>query len=143
MNTLSRVALWFGSVVLSVGVFSMLLSRGAGVLFILRVAMIFALPVWCLYLPFVFALKDAEGRRIWIILVSGVLIGPASLALLGLIQQLRGVDSQRIWQGDPLIGGTPLFMISASVIGFLTTALYGIGLKAFHRRSNAATSSRT
>jgi hypothetical protein len=120
-----------------------LLSRGTGVLFIFRVALMFALPVWCLYLPFVFALKDAEGRRIWIILVSGVLIGPASLALLGLVQQLRGGDPQKIWQGDPLIGGTPLVMISASVVGFLTTAFYGIALKALHRRSNAATSSRT
>jgi hypothetical protein len=143
MNTFSRVALWFGSVILSVAVFSVLLSRGTGVLFIFRVALMFALPVWCLYLPFVFALKDAEGRRIWIILVSGVLIGPASLALLGLVQQLRGGDPQKIWQGDPLIGGTPLLMISASVVGFLTTAFYAIALKALHRRSNAATSSRT
>jgi hypothetical protein len=143
MNTFSRVALWFGSVILSVAVFSVLLSRGTGVLFIFRVALMFALPVWCLYLPFVFALKDAEGRRIWIILVSGVLIGPASLALLGLVQQLRGGDPQKIWQGDPLIGGTPLLMISASVVGFLTTAFYGIALKALHRGSNAATSSRT
>jgi hypothetical protein len=51
------------------------------IIVILRVTMIFAFPFWYLYLPFVIALKDAEERRIWIILLSGTLIGPASLAL--------------------------------------------------------------
>ena len=52
------------------------------------VTMTLALPIWCLYLPFVIALKDAEEWRIWIILFSGILIGPASLASWGLILQL-------------------------------------------------------
>ena len=66
--------------------------------------MVFALPAWCLYLPFVIAFKDAEGRRIWTILFSGILIGPVSLAFRCLIFQLRGGDPYTICQADPLIG---------------------------------------
>jgi hypothetical protein len=63
--------------------------------------MIFALPFWCLYLPFVIALKDAEQRRIWTILFSGILIGPASVAVWCLILQIRGGDLHKIWQAVP------------------------------------------
>ena len=42
--------------------------------------MIYALPVWCLYLPFVIAFRDIKARRISV-LFTGILIGPASLAL--------------------------------------------------------------
>jgi hypothetical protein len=97
MNTARRIGLWFGSLLVSVTLFSFicsLLFSGPGffrlgtVLFIFRVTMIFALPVWCLYLHFVIALKDAEERRIWTILVSGALIGPTSLVLWGVMLQL-------------------------------------------------------
>ena len=49
-------------------------------------------------------IKDAEERRIWITLCSGILIGPASLASWGLILQLEGSDPRQLWKGDPLIG---------------------------------------
>jgi hypothetical protein len=143
MNVLRRVGLSLGCLLLSVVLFSLLFSLrfGAGaVLLVFRVTLIVALPVWCLYLPFLIALKDAEERRIWIILFSGILIGPTSLALLGLIFQLRGVDPHKIWQGDPLLGvlgGLAAMMIYALIVGFLTTSFYVIVLRALHRRSTA------
>jgi hypothetical protein len=106
---------------------------------IFRVAMTFALPVWCLYLPVVIALKDAEEGRIWTILFSGILIGPASLALWGLILQLRGGDAHQIWHGDPLVGLGGIAAITfALIVGFLTTSFYVIALRILHRRSTAA-----
>jgi hypothetical protein len=96
--------------------------------------MIFALPVACLYLPFVIALKDAEGRRIWTILLCGILIGPAVPGLLGLFLQLRGQlrgeDVTKVWQGEPLTGlGLGSGMIYALIVGFLTTVCYVIAMK--------------
>src|SRR5215469_8775817 len=95
MNALRRVGLSLGCLLFSVTLFSLLfiLLFGAGAVpFVFRVAIMVAIPVWCLYLPFVIALKGAEGWRIWIILLSGILIGPTSLALWGLTLQLRGGD---------------------------------------------------
>jgi len=103
--------------------------------------MTFAFPVWCLYLPFVLALRDAEGSRIRTILVSGLLIGPVSLALWGLILQLRGGDPHLIWHGDPLLGvlgGVAAMMIFALIVGFLTAFSYVIALKLLYRRSTVA-----
>ena len=98
-----------------------------------RITMMFALPVWFLYLPFTVKLKDAEDRRIWIILVSGILIGPLSLTIWCLILQLRGRDARTIWQGDPLAPSTAACMMFASVVGFLATAIYAISLKVIYR----------
>jgi hypothetical protein len=144
MNTLRRIGLWFGSLLLSATLFSLLFSGArifgdGSVLLIFRVTMIFALPIWCLYLPFVIALKDAEQRRIWTILFSGILIGPTSLAVWCLILQLRGGDPHKIWQGDLLIGlGCITAMVFALIVGFLTASFYVIALRILHRRSTAA-----
>src|SRR6185312_12639855 len=73
----------------------------------------------------VLALRDAEGSRICPIIVSEILIGPAALALLGLILQLRGGHPNLIWHGDPLLGvlgGIAVMMFFAAIIGFLTTS---------------------
>jgi hypothetical protein len=146
MNTLRRIGLWFGSLLVSVTLFSLLVTlhfsgpgffRAGSVLLTFRVTMIFAFPVWCLYLPFVIALKDAEERRGWTILFSGLLIGPASLALWGLILQLRGGDPHKIWHGDPLAFGLNGAMLFALIVGFLTTSFYVIALKVLHRRPTA------
>jgi hypothetical protein len=145
MNAVKRIGLWLGSLLLSVILFSLLLDlllSGQGIfhaataLLIFRVTMTFALPVWCLYLPLVIALKDAEGQRIRTILFSGTLIGPVSMALWAFILQLRGGDSHQIWHGDPLIGmGGIATIIFALTVGFLTTSLYVIALKLLHRWS--------
>lgn len=146
MNTLKRIGLWFGSLLLSVTIFSLLLTvlfsgpgffRVGTILVVFRVTMRFALPVWCLYLPFVIALKDAEERRIWIILVTGSLIGPTWLVLWGLMRQLSGGDPAKIWHGDPLAFGMGGAMIFALIVGFLTSSFHVIGLKALHHRSTA------
>jgi hypothetical protein len=100
--------------------------------------MIFAFPAWYLCLPFVIALRNAEERRGWTILFSGILIGPASLAIWGLILQLRGGHPQKIWHGDPLVLGLNGAMIFAMIVGFLTTSFYVIVLKVLHRRPTAA-----
>jgi hypothetical protein len=130
MNVFGRIGLWFGCLLFSVTLFS--LGWGAAAYGVFRLTMIFALPVACLYLPFVIALKDAEGRRIWTILLSGILIGPAVPGLLGLFVQLRGQlrgeDVQKVWQGEFGLGlGSG--MIYASIVGFLTTVCYVIALK--------------
>lgn len=135
-----RVGLWFGSFIISVTLSSLLcclsnLSLGScsGVFLFTTVL---ALPAWFLYLPFVLALKDAEEGRIWTILTIGTLIGPAYLAVFGVIMQLRGGNVHRIWQGD---GGIDLGIVQslpfALAVGFLTTGLYVIGLKVIHRRA--------
>ena len=136
MNTLRRIGLWLGSLLLSVTLFVLVFSvlfRASPIL-ILRVTMIFALPVWCLYLPFVIAIKDAEEGRIWTILFSGILIGPALVALWALVLQLRGGDPDKIWWGDPLTGlGGIAVIIFASIVGFLATSFYVIALRILHR----------
>jgi hypothetical protein len=107
---------------------------------VFRVSLHFALPVWCVWLPVVIATKDAEGRKIWTILLSGILVGPASLAVWALILLLRGADQQTVWYGDPLLGvlgGGIALMIFASIVGLLTSSLYAMALKILQRRSLA------
>ena len=130
-NTLKRIGLWFASLLFSVTFFSLLFKAGFFAVF--RITMMFAFPAWCLYLPFVIALKDAEERRIWTIVISGILIGPAWLALWFLILVLRGGDPYTIWRGDPLVGGYSAAIIFALFVGFLTTSFYVIALKVLHR----------
>jgi hypothetical protein len=134
-NTLTRIGVWFVCLLVSVTAFSLFFRTGA--FFVFRATMTFALPVWFLYLPFVIVLKDAEQRRGWIIVASGIAIGPASLALWGLILQLRGGDKHTIWQGDGIGLGVLQGMICAAIVGFLMTACYAIALKVICRRSSA------
>ena len=69
-----------------------------------------------------------------IILLGGILIGPASMALWGLILQLRGGDTQTIWHGDPLTGvGGIVVMLFALIVGSLTSFFYIFALKVTHR----------
>jgi hypothetical protein len=147
MNIPTRIGLWFGCLLVAVGLFSGLFGRffnsGGEVMFIFRITMIFALPVWFLYLPLVVKLRDAEHNRIWIILVSGILIGPLALTIWGLILQLSGGGAFDIWGGDDLGPSNGACMICASVVGFLTTLLYGIALKVLHRQSVVATGRST
>jgi hypothetical protein len=137
-STLGRISLWLGSLLLVVCLFSLFISRGASVesvVFIFKVTMIFALPAWFLYLPLVVLLKDAEEQRGWVLLATGILIGPASMALWGLIFQLRGEDAHLVWQGDGEAPGIVANMICASIVGFLTSGLYVASLKLIGRRT--------
>lgn len=142
MNTLTRIGLWFGSTLLSVAAFSVVMSivwnaDFRGLLPVFRVTVMFALPVACLYLPMVLFFKDAEGRRGRVILLSATLIGPAAILLWGLLLQLRGGDPETIWKGDPLIGiGGIWGAIFALFVGFLTACSYVGALKLLCHRSN-------
>jgi len=138
-KALSRIGLWFSSLLIAVLLFSLLFSLmvgGAGSIFmIFRVTMTFALPVGCLYLPVLIALRNTEKQQISIILLGGILIGPASMALWCLVLLWTGGDSHTIWHGDPLTGmGGFAAMLFALIVGSLTTVFYIFGLKATHRR---------
>ena len=105
---------------------------------VFRVALRIALPAWCVWLPFVIAAKDTEGHKIWTILLSGILIGPASIALRFLILVLiRGANPQMVWRGDPLLGDLgsgPACMIFALIVGSFTSLFYVAASKALRRR---------
>ena len=104
MNILGRMAVWFASVFISIGVFSVLFSMGsiAEFFFVYRITLIFALPVALLYLPVVVAIKDAQQGRFGALLASGILIGPVSLAVWGLILQLKGAATVSQWRGNDI-----------------------------------------
>jgi hypothetical protein len=139
INALGRICLWFSSLLVAVFLFSQLfrlIFDGAGSIFpIFRVAMTFALPVGCLYLPFLLALRNTEEQRMRIILLGGILIGPVSMAFWCLVLQWRGGDTHAIWHGDPLTGvGGFVAVLFALIVGSLTTFFYILGLKVTHRR---------
>jgi len=127
MNVIQRIGLWFCSLLLGVSIFSVFFGGAALVVF--RVAMMFAFPVAVLYLPVVVALRNAEQERIWTILISGLLVGPASLAVWGLILQAKGRDAHMVWIGDGIDWGVVPCMPLAAVVELLTIALYVAGLK--------------
>jgi hypothetical protein len=145
VSTFGRAGISLGALLASVALFSVLFtlvfgravfSRLDQIRFVFLVTSMFALPVWCVYLPFVLRLKDAEGRRFWIILATGTLIGPVALGLWGLLEVVSGADPQRVWRGDPLSGfGLGALMGFALVVGCTTAALYGLALRRIHRRS--------
>lgn len=133
MTAVRNTALWFLSLFLSIALFSLIYGARYGhesFVFVFRITMMFALPVACLYLPIVIALRDAEEGRMRVIAGSGVLIGPASVAVWGLILGVRGEPS--VWQGDGIGFGIMTDLILALIVGSLTTMLYVIALKAIH-----------
>ena len=135
MNMLARIGLWFGSMLVSVAAFSLVLSIvwNAGVVAlppVFRITMIFALPVACLYLPVVLFFKDAEGRRGRVILLSATLVGPTLMVLWCLLPEGP-------WKVDPLLGICGLWgPIYALFVGFLTACSYVGALKLLCHRSN-------
>jgi hypothetical protein len=126
---IARIALWFGALLLSALLFSAVVGRGAPNLFVTRITLLFALPAWLLYLPFVVAYTRATHRQLWILLGAGILIGPASLAAWGALLLLRGESGPAIWRGDPLLGGMGGMMLCAILVGSLTTIVYVCALR--------------
>jgi hypothetical protein len=124
MTTSRNIALWFGSLSLSVSIFSLLYGPDSFV-FVFRITMIFALPVACLYLPFV--LTFSKKGRLWAIIGSGILIGPASLVLWGVIGGIRSERS--IWQSDGIGLGPGAALVFALIVSILTTTCYVLALK--------------
>lgn len=137
IKPLGRIGLWFSSLLVAGLLFSVVFSLivgAAGTIFLIfRITMTFALPVGCLYLPVLIALRNREDQRMPLILLGGILIGPASMALWGIVLECRGGDAHTIWHGDPLTGvGGFVAMLFALIIGSLTTFFYFLGLKAAH-----------
>ncbi len=93
--------------------------------------MIFAFPVACLYLPFVVALSRQDKSQLWQLMLGGIVIGPASLAIWGLVLGTRGSPS--IWEGDGIGFGLAAALILSLIVGFLTTMFYIIALKIVRR----------
>ena len=145
-----RIGLSFVCLLLGDALFSLLLAlwltmagsaRVSLSIPVFRISMTFALPVWCVWQSIVIAMKDAEGRNIWTILLSGILVGPLSIAVWSGILLLRGVNQETVWYGDPLLGelgGGIACMIFASIVGLFTSFFYLAALKALHRRSMVA-----
>lgn len=140
-----RVGLWLVSLLLADAFFNLcdafsILFRGPGIvpnlLFVMTI--IYAFPAWLLFLPIVIALKDAEGRRIWSILVAGFLIGPLSLLLLYMAIRLVYGGPQPAGSHNPPTGGEMLLF--AVIVGSLTTSFYVIGLKILHKCAGCAAS---
>jgi hypothetical protein len=85
-------------------------------------------------MPVLIVLRNTEEQRMPIILLGGILIGPASMALWSLVLQWRGGDTHTIWHGDPLTGaGGFVAMLFALIVGSLTTFLYIFALNVTHR----------
>ena len=129
-----NIGLWILSLLLSISLFSLVfgqLNGTASFVFIFRITSIFALPVACLYLPIVLAVRDAEEGRMRVIVGTGLLIGPVCIALWGLIQQVRGESS--VWTGDGIGLGIVACLFLALVVGLLATMFYITGLKVTYR----------
>jgi hypothetical protein len=97
----------------------------------------FALPVAFLYLPVVITQRE-EGRML-VIAGSGIVIGPAAMAVLGLILVLLG--KPHVMEGDPLAPfGLVAILIFAFIVGTLTTILYITALKLIHHLTGVSNS---
>lgn len=145
-----RVGLWFVSLLTAVVFFSVFLSLWltaaesgkAGLIQpIFRVTMMCALPVWCLCLPLVIAMKNAEGWRMWTLLLTGSLLGPLLVGLWFLLLELGGASQPVVWQGEPQLGwaGSSIAGMSfALIVGLLTTSTYLMSIRLLQRRSAAS-----
>jgi hypothetical protein len=130
--------MWFGSVLVAVSLFSLLIITvfPIGFQLGLLVATIVALPVLCLSLPMVLILQNTDGRRGRLILFTSTLIGPVSIVLWCLLLQIKGADPTSVWKGDPLTGIGGLWgTVFALVVGFVAGCCYVTGLKMVRRRS--------
>ena len=135
MVAIRNTGLWFLALLLSVSLFSSIYGGFYGLgsfIFVFRITMIFALPIACLCLPVVIAVRDLkEGTRI--IAVTGSLIGPVCLVLWGVLSEARG--KQAVWSDGGIGFGFVTVLILASIVGCVTTIFYIIELKLFHTLS--------
>jgi hypothetical protein len=137
--TLIRICLWLVSLLIADAGFSLFFGFFSFEVFAAYfvVTLLIAWPAWCLYLPFVIAFKDAEGRRIWILASVGVLIGPLSLLLWDAIDRLQGVKARMLGM-DPLHSMGGVSIVLALAAGSLTTCAYVYGLKIQHNHAGLA-----
>lgn len=141
-SALGRAGLWLCALFLAIALFCVAIGSLSGsneaFLLFFRITTIYALPVGCLFLPIVIVFGNLESRRsLRLFLLSGILVGPISMAILMLFFELKGEDPQRIWHGDPLTGiGGFTTMLFALFVGSATTILYLLGLRTILRSMN-------
>jgi heme/copper-type cytochrome/quinol oxidase subunit 4 len=142
VSILRRIGFWFISFLLVVLPFSLLVGKAMGsVALVLRITLLAAFPVWCLYLPFIFRLNDANGRRSAILILGGALIGPATILVLWLLKGNPEDLIHGFWDGPSDVGmGSGFGMILASIVGLFTSVIYVLFLK-FVPSRRAATKS--
>jgi Na+/glutamate symporter len=136
-----NIGLWFLSVLLAVGLFSLAFSTlndvAGGAAFVFRITMKFALPVAFLYLPVVITQRDAEEGRMRVIAGWGIVIGPVAMIVMGLILVLRG--EPHAMDADPVAPvGLEAFLLFSFIVGTLTTILYITALKLVHYLTSAS-----
>ena len=128
MRATSRILLSFCSMLLAVALFSVMLGRLGSWLFVLKVTLLFALPVWLINLPILFLFKNVDRHHRWIVPALGGFIGPVCLTLWCGILVLRGSNWPSIWNGDPEAGGLESALIFASLIGLSINSFYTVAL---------------
>lgn len=150
VGALKRVGFSLGALLVSVTLFCVLFTLVSGSLgtrgsfpFIFLGTLVFALPVWCLYLPFILKLKDAEGRRRWIILVTGTLIGPVAMGLWAAALLLNTLGLQRIVYEAGDLRAIGALVGFAFFVGCLTSAFYVLALRRMLRRPDDRGRNRT
>ncbi len=134
MRAVVRIFVSFCSLLLAVAVFSAWLGSMGSWLFIYKLTMFFALPVWFINLPLLFLLSRARRLEVWIVPALGAFIGPVCLILWCCIVVLRGNDWLNLWKGDPEAFGLGPMLIVASLIGLITNSLYTVALQILRRR---------
>lgn len=134
MRAPRRMALSLGCILLASFLFALLGTKSAphghalrSIMDVFPVTLIFALPAWIFSLPLVAAFKDAEGWRSWAILAIGTAFGPSFLLIWDLLAQHGRAHIN--WNGD----GS--FLISALIVGFMTSLIYVFALRTIDRRS--------
>ncbi len=133
MRAIARILVSFCSLLMAVGIFSVILGAVGSWLLIFKVAMFFALPVWLINLPILFLFRKATCQG-WIVPALGGFIGPACLTLWCAILVLRGSNWANLWNGDSEAGGLGSSLIFAFLIGLGTNTFYMLALRIFERQ---------
>ncbi len=120
-----RVGLWSTSCLILIALFDTLQGPAGTMETVYRMALLFVLPLWLLFLPICIRVNDAQELRIWTILGSCTLTASIAYAGLVFIQMLNRGNPAIIWQGYPTGPNIAVWMTFAAVAGFIAGAIYG------------------
>ncbi|MBT9329541.1 hypothetical protein [Paracidobacterium acidisoli] len=134
-----RAGLSFGCCLLLVVLMSGLLGPRGSIDVVYRVALLFVLPLWLVLLPVAIKVRDAKGIRFLGIMGWGTLAGPVALLILLLLQILHDGNFSRVWQGDPTVPSTAVWIGIAAVCSLFVSVIYGVSLKAWGHLARQAT----
>ncbi len=142
-DTLQRVALWFGCCCLVLLFFLVFLGANGLLDSAVKIGELFVLPMGLLYLPVVIALKDTGGKRLWVLLTTGTLLGPFTWICVSLLVWVYGPNGIGFWQSDPDVPGPAVFLALAAFLSLLLTAVYSALLRTLLRDRRARPTPRT